>query len=201
MARAASNSPAAPSRREIEMMVDFLGRAAEEFSQHGVNDFPWSDSSEAREIFEKLIRYYTDKHGYSGGRGSVENEIAQFGTGGGLFTFDFMVMEYFAARCKELLENNKPALSKTELELMSAALDMSSSWAADNGYEEANNEYWLPDTEENRLFAAAILKAAKNWQGIPSTVEIDESSGEIVLLECWVATYLAERCKAIAARM
>lgn len=79
------------SKEELTLISKFLEMASDEFSNHGCNDLVIKNTPEHRAIIEKMEKWN------SGGK----EPLPRFDKPT-IFTYDWYMMSYFAARCKLL---------------------------------------------------------------------------------------------------
>lgn len=93
------------SETELKILIEVLEMASSEFSNHGCNDFPLDPTEENKEFLIKMIRETCDEV-------DIEREINSlnktsrtfFDKKECYFSYDWVLMSYFANRCKEMLK-------------------------------------------------------------------------------------------------
>lgn len=81
---------------ELTLIADFLKEASEEYSNHGCNDCEIPNTKENKAMLVNMIKRDVDEE-------DQEEEIEEVMSckKKKLFTFDWLVMDYLADRCRE----------------------------------------------------------------------------------------------------
>ncbi len=91
------------SKTELQMLANILDMAANEFSNHGSNDFAVEPTQENKELLIDIIKATSCEE-------DAEYEIEKlekpsksyFGNKDCYYSYDWVVMRYFASKCKNL---------------------------------------------------------------------------------------------------
>jgi hypothetical protein len=181
---------------ELDWLTRFLEEAAENFIQHGCNDFnlPASDDNKAIAIAVQRHLGVSDEgddyHESAAWLQSKEDELP---------LTDFELMGYFARRCKQLATGQEvPALSPAEYRVIALLLQAVIDTYPYEGEEEGFwTEYVYPATPENKTLFAAVFE----FEGRPDAAQAArEAEEEVDISDFPIHRYLADRCKRLAGR-
>jgi hypothetical protein len=183
-----ANNTSGLTPTELDWLARFLEESAEEFDQHGCNDFELPATEENKAIIAAAFEHQGDD-GYNF---TVDEIMASEGQ---VYMYDHWVMTYFAHRCKELATrpDANPPLSPAEHRVIAILLDLIVDW-----YKEETEwwpEYVYPATPEDKALFAATFEL----EGKPDAAQAAlEGTDEVDISDLPIHKYLADKCKALS---
>ena len=191
------------SQADLRRMGGFLTDAADEFSQHGCNDFGCMATAENKALFIRIIKWQTEQAGGDRDPQWLENVERVQAEDKEIFSFDNWAMGYFGQRCDALAKNNAASaseLSPAELNMIAALFDVMVDFREiDQEDHDITVDYTLSATDENKQFIAKVIKheGDAGWERMVEGVM--NSEDEIAVLDVWIMRYYSDRCKKLAA--
>lgn len=92
------------SKTELKFLAEILEMAKSEFSNHGCNDFPVDPTEENKQFLIKMIKATSDEEDASYKIEKLNKPSKTFfDKKECYFTYDWVLMLYFANRCKEII--------------------------------------------------------------------------------------------------
>lgn len=196
---------------ELSLISEFLDDAADEFADHGCNDFTRPATDENKAIFVAVVEHHGED---DANQLSVEEIMTSKDQ---VFVYDDWAMRYFAERCEKRLKNPRstPALTRAELDVMGALLESAAQWHEEYSAEVCY-DLTFPATDANKALMARVIKStlpliaehadvdykrAAEEKAVAAMRVIAESKGEeaeIDIPDFWIMRHLANRCKTLS---
>lgn len=84
------------SKTELSLIASILKEASSEFSNHSCNDYKLSNTPENKELLIAIAKWNGDEEYLEEQIEDIKNNDKK-----SLYTYDWMLMDYLADRCKE----------------------------------------------------------------------------------------------------
>jgi hypothetical protein len=193
------------SSAELALIAKFLDTAAEEFADHGCNDFLLPATDENKAIFTAVLEHH-DKSGDSDHQIRAEEINA---AADDVFIYDDWAMAYFAERCGKFAgEPGTAALSHAELFAIGDLL-VHVYEDHEGSSDDVDHDVSLPASGEHRAILAETIKLYRTEDHpeaygrevaarLASIVPAFLRGGEVGIPDFWIMCQLAHKCRRLS---